>query len=91
MITIIDFYADWCGPCRMQTPVIEELVEHFKDDQDITITTVDVDQNISMAQQYAVKSIPTIVILKDDVSVERVVGYTPKVKLLELIEDHRNG
>ena len=85
MIEIIDFYADWCGPCKMQTPVLESLKEDYGDE--LTITKVDVDTN-ELASDYNIQSIPTLVILKDDKIVETIIGYHPKPRLKEIIDKY---
>lgn len=79
---LIDFYADWCGPCKMLAPVIEELAAELSD---VTVGKVNVDENPALAQKYGVMSIPTILVLKDGNEVQRSVGFAPKAKLLSLL------
>ena len=68
---IIDFYAEWCGPCKMMEPVFDKLSNEFKD---IYFFKANVDNNQKIASVYAVRSIPTIIFLKDDKEVDRVIG-----------------
>jgi thioredoxin 1 len=81
-VTLIDFYADWCGPCKMIAPILEQLGEER---QDFKIVKVDVDANQQSAMQYGVRNIPTLLIVKDGVEIHRQVGFVPKPKLVELI------
>ncbi len=73
---LIDFWATWCGPCRMLAPVIEELAEQY--DGRVTVGKVDVDEEPALAAQFGVSSIPTVVLIKDGKTVETLVGYRPK-------------
>ena len=76
---LVDFYADWCGPCKMMAPVIEELSTQYEGQA--KIGKLDVDQNGVTAQKYRVMSIPTILLIKDGKVVETVVGAVPKQQL----------
>ena len=78
-LAIIDFWATWCGPCRMQGPVIEQLASEYEGE--ILIGKVDVDQQKELAAQFGVMSIPTIVFKKDGQVVDQVVGYHSKDQL----------
>ena len=80
---LIDFWATWCGPCRMLAPIIEEIV---KERADIKVGKVDVDQEGALATKFGVMSIPTIVLMKDGEEVERIVGYRPKEQILEILD-----
>ena len=84
MIKIIDFYADWCGPCKMMAPVFVELEKEYK--EKVEFSKVDVETNGEMAQQYQVMSIPTFVILKDDKEIDRRMGAMPKEVLKDWID-----
>lgn len=80
---VIDFWAPWCGPCRMQTPVIEELAA---EQTDIKVCKANVDDQMELAAEFNVASIPTIVIVKDGKMVKRGVGFHTKEEILELLE-----
>jgi thioredoxin 1 len=71
--TVKDFYADWCGPCKKQDPIIEDLEEEYPD---VTFEKVDVDESPDVAQEYGVRSVPTIVVEKDGEVVEKFIGLT---------------
>ena len=77
---LVDFYADWCGPCKMMEPVIEEIAEELKDIAKVGKINVDENQDLSM--QYNVMSIPTLIIFKEGKEVERLVGVRDKSELL---------
>ena len=78
-LEIIDFSATWCGPCKMQKPIIEELKAQYGDK--VTFTVIDVDEDASMAQKYSVHAIPTIIILNEGEMVNSFIGLTSKEKL----------
>ena len=78
---IVDFWAPWCGPCRSMAPVIEELSADFAGKA--KITKLNVDDNQSLAGQFGVMSIPTLIFFKDGKAVDTIVGFTPKNKLAE--------
>ncbi len=80
---LIDFYADWCGPCRMVGPIVDEIAEERGD---IIVGKVNVDEEPELAERFAVFSIPTIVVLKNGDEVNRVTGARPKAQLLALLE-----
>jgi thioredoxin 1 len=74
-ITIKDFYADWCGPCKTQDPILEEVAEDFPD---VSLEKVNVDEEQDVANEYQVRSLPTLVVENDDGIVERFVGVTQR-------------
>jgi len=80
---LIDFWATWCSPCRMQSPIIEELAEEL--DGSAVITKMNVDENPELAAQFSVMSIPTLVLIKDGKVVVRKTGVTPKAKLILML------
>lgn len=82
-VAVVDFWAEWCGPCRMITPIIEELATDFEGKA--TIGKVNVDQNPNVSMKYSVRSIPTILILKDGEIVDKHVGVTTKQALQDKI------
>lgn len=71
-IEFIDFFAPWCGPCRMMSPAIEEIEKKYKDK--IKISKINIDENQEMAAKYQVMSIPTLLILKDDKVINQLIG-----------------
>lgn len=81
---LIDFWATWCGPCRMQAPIVEELAEELEDSA--VVAKLDVDENPEIAAQFSVMSIPTLVIIKDNKIVGRRTGVTPKETLLSMLD-----
>jgi len=77
--TLVDFWATWCGPCRMVAPVVEELAEEY--DGRVSFAKVDVDQNNQIASRYGIMSIPTLILFKDGKPVSNIVGFRPKAEL----------
>ncbi|MDD6467563.1 MAG: thioredoxin [Erysipelotrichaceae bacterium] len=86
-LVLVDFYADWCGPCKMLAPVLAELAEEYKDTA--TIVKLNVDDLGEVAQRYGILSIPTLLVFKEGQLKEKVVGYQPKPALNQLIERNR--
>ncbi len=83
---VVDFWAAWCGPCRMVAPVLEQIAEEKNDK--IRIAKLDVDANPITAGRYGVRAIPTMILFKGGREVERLVGYMPKERLLQQIGPH---
>ncbi len=83
---LVDFWADWCGPCRMLAPTIEKLADKF--DGRVAVGKVNVDEEGELAQSYGVMSIPTVVLFKDGKEVERTVGVQPQGVLEKLVNDN---
>ncbi len=81
--TLVDFWAPWCGPCRVLTPVLEEI---NGERDDLRVVSLNVDDNQQTAAQYEVMSIPTMILFKDGNMVGKMVGAMPKRKLLEQLE-----
>src|SRR5579875_2542105 len=77
---LVDFWATWCGPCKMIAPILEEVAK--EKDGSLKVAKLDVDENPQTAQRFGVLSIPTLVVIKDGREVNRVVGYMPKSQLL---------
>ena len=80
---LVDFYADWCGPCKMLAPVIEEIAN---ENEDIKVVKVNVDEEQELAVKYDVMSIPTSVVIKNGQEVDRIVGLTGKETILNMVK-----
>ena len=80
---LIDFYADWCGPCRMVSPLVDEIAE---ENPQYTVGKINVDNEPELAQAFAVSSIPMLVVIKNGKITNQAVGAMPKDKIIELIE-----
>ena len=76
---LVDFWAPWCGPCRMVAPVVDELAEEY--DSRITFGKVNVDENAKIASKYGIMSIPTLILFKDGKPFSNIVGFRPKDQL----------
>lgn len=81
---LVDFWADWCGPCRMLAPVLEEIAREHEGE--LQVGKVNVDEEMSLAQQFGVTSIPMLLLFKDGKPVAKSVGYHPKAELEALLE-----
>ena len=81
---LVDFWAEWCGPCKSIAPVIEEIAVEYKGK--VRVGKVDVDQNNQIAMQFGVRSIPTLLILKEGKVVKQLVGAVPKNNITELLD-----
>lgn len=78
-IALVDFYADWCGPCQMVAPIVQEIADERSD---ITVGKINVDEAGEIALKYDVMSIPTLIVFKDGKEQSRIVGYRPKEAIL---------
>ncbi len=82
-LVLIDFYADWCGPCRMVGPIVEEIAEEHPE---YKVCKVNVDEEQELATRFGVMSIPSLFVLKNGEIVNRALGAQPKARILELFE-----
>lgn len=85
-ITVVDFFADWCGPCRKMGPILEEVEQELS--PKIKFAKINTDNNIEMAKKYQVSGLPTLMIFKDGIPAERMVGLMPKSSIITNIEKH---
>ncbi len=85
-VVLVDFFATWCGPCRMLTPVLEEVLEESKGEFDIV--KVDVDESYDLAKKFGVMSVPTMIIFQDGVEADKMIGYRQKDDILEEIKSY---
>ncbi|QOV21443.1 thioredoxin [Anabaenopsis elenkinii CCIBt3563] len=83
---LVDFWAPWCGPCRMVAPVVEDIASQFEDK--IKVVKVNTDENPNVATKYGIRSIPTLMIFKDGEKVDMVVGAVPKTTLVTTLEKY---
>lgn len=83
---LVDFWAPWCGPCRMVAPVVDEIAEQFAGK--IKVVKVNTDDNPGVASKYGIRSIPTLMIFKEGQRVDMVVGAVPKTTLASTLEKH---
>ncbi len=86
-LTMVDFWAAWCGPCRMVSPIVEELAEEYGD-EGLTVGKLDVDANPKVTIRFAVRSIPSILFFKDGQHVDTVVGAVPRPTLEAKVREH---
>ncbi|KKR48754.1 MAG: lpbca thioredoxin [Candidatus Magasanikbacteria bacterium GW2011_GWC2_40_17] len=83
---LVDFFAPWCGPCKMMLPVVEEISKEIEGSAAMKIAKVNVDENSELAEEYGIMSIPCFVLFKGGKEVERVMGAQAKAALLELLK-----
>ena len=85
-IVVVDFFATWCGPCKMLAPVFEQAGEEMKNDA--TFLKVDIDQSLEIAQKFRISTVPTMIIFKDGKPVESLVGFMPKESIVQKVKSH---
>ena len=84
---LLDFYADWCGPCKMLAPVLHEIAEENADT--LKVGKINVDEQMELAMRFQVSSIPMLVVFKDGKAVAKSVGYRPKAEIAAMVEGAR--
>ncbi len=85
-LVMVDFWAPWCGPCRMQTPILEQLSEDYIDR--VKFVKINVDENPATSQQFGIMSIPNMLLFKDGEVVENIVGVHQKAQLAPIFDKH---
>lgn len=85
-VAVVDFFATWCGPCKMLAPVFQEVGNEL--DKKAQFYKVDIDQSLDIARQFNVSTVPTIIVFKNGEPVERLVGFMPKENLLSKIKEY---
>ena len=86
---LVDFWAEWCAPCRMLAPTVAAVAEHYG--ENASVVKLNVDDNPSTAQRYGIKGIPTLILFRDGKEVERVVGATSKESISRMVEKYVNA
>ena len=84
-LAVLDFSAQWCGPCKMLAPVLENVAHDLPD---AAFYSIDVDENFALAQEYRVSSIPCVVVLKNGQEVDRTIGFEPQPAIQAFLEKH---
>ncbi|MDB8793050.1 thioredoxin [Romboutsia sp. 1001216sp1] len=85
-VVVVDFFATWCGPCKMLAPIFEQLSVEMKDDA--KFVKVDIDKSLEIARKYMISSVPTMMIFKDGKPVDTMVGFMPKESIKSKVESH---
>lgn len=85
-IILVDFFATWCGPCKMMSPILEEF---STEQSDVAVAKVDIDQSRELADRYDITGVPTMILFKDGKEAGRLVGSCPKQKLVEWVEENK--
>ncbi|WP_160692164.1 thioredoxin [Clostridium sp. C2-6-12] len=83
-VTVVDFFATWCGPCKMLAPVLEGLAGEMEGK--VKFIKVDIDQSLDLANEFQISSVPTMIIFKDGQKAEQLVGFLPKERIQQAIE-----
>ena len=85
-VTLVDFFATWCGPCKMLGPVLEEIASDLQGK--VNVIKVDIDQSPELADQFRISSVPTMILFKDGNRSETMVGFSPKASIMEVLEGY---
>jgi thioredoxin 1 len=82
---LVDFWADWCGPCRIVAPVLEDISNQYADK--FKVAKVDVDENPELASDYGIRSIPTMILFKDGKQIDNIIGALPKEAIINFVNE----
>lgn len=85
-LVVVDMWADWCGPCKMMEPILEEVAQEHR--ENVKVVKLNIDQNQKTPLKYGVMNIPTLLFFKEGKEVDRVIGAFPKNQLLKRIQNH---
>ncbi len=85
-LVLVDFFATWCMPCKMMGKVLEDIKKSSKD---FEIYKVDIDENEDLSKEFAIMSVPTMILFKDGIEMEKIVGFRSKEDLLEIVEQYK--
>ena len=85
-IVLVDFYATWCGPCKMLAPVLEEVAS---DRDELKVVKMDIDENMELAKTYSVMSVPTLMLFKDGNMISKKIGFMPKELITSWVEENK--
>ena len=85
-IVLVDFGAEWCHPCKQLDPIVEELAEEWR--ESVKVGKVDIDANVEIAMKYGVMGVPTLILFKEGIPVERMTGFVPKRRILDKFSPH---
>ena len=85
---LVDFWAEWCGPCRMVGPIVEQLAQSLKGK--VKVSKLNVDQNQDIAEKYSIQSIPSLVLFKNGNEIDRIIGFSPKEKYEKFVNNALN-
>lgn len=85
-LVLVDFWAEWCGPCKMIAPILDQIAQEL--DDELVIGKLDIDENQVTAMAFGVMSIPTLLLFKNGEPVDRIVGYQPKPQLMARLQPH---
>lgn len=83
-VVLLDFYADWCGPCKMVSPIIDEIAE---ENPQYVVGKINVDENPDLAMEFGVSTIPNLVVMENGVIINQIAGARPKAAILKMLED----